>query len=352
MKRRSFLKFVGGVAGSAAAAGINSVIDPSAAAPVIADGTGMPRRALGRTGLKVSIVGFPGFSLKQESQERCTAAVHEAFKRGVNYFDVAPAYANGECENKLGVALQGLDRSVYHLACKTKMRDADGCRVELERSLQRLKTEYFDVYQLHHLVQPADVKKALAPGGAMEAILKAKEQGKVRFIGFSAHTTKAAVAALMSFPFDTVMFPINYVEYFNRAFGKEVLDVAQEKGAGVLAIKPMNAGLPKPGEALKHKWWYRTLEDQEEINMAWRFTLSLPGVGTGFSPAWLDLAEKAINAGYAYRPITESEIKKLMQMAEGQGSIFKREEDSVALNRRFDSPYPHHPHECDAAMWG
>jgi len=160
------------------------------------------------------------------------------------------------------------------------------------------------------------------------------------------------VEALRSFPFDALMFPINYVEYFNRGFGKEVLEVAQEKGAGVLAIKPTNAGLPKPGEALKHQWWYRTLEDQEEINIAWRFTLSLPGVVTGFSPAWLDLAEKAITAGYAYRPITQDEIKKLMQMAEGQGSIFKREEDSVALGRHFNSPYPHHPHECGAAMWG
>ncbi|MBI4662697.1 MAG: aldo/keto reductase [Verrucomicrobia bacterium] len=350
MKRRSFLKVVGGVA-SGAAVGVSPVTGPLAAAPVIVDSSGMPRRILGRTALRVSIIGFPGFSLKQESQERCTAAVQGAFKRGVNYYDVAPAYANGECETKLGLALQGLERSQYHLACKTKMRDKDGCRAELERSLQRLKTEYFDVYQLHHLVQPADVKKALGPGGAMEAILQAKEQGKVRFIGFSAHTTKAAVEALKSFPFDTVMFPINYVEYLNRGFGKEVLEVTGEKGAGVLAIKPMNAGLPKPGETLKHKWWYRTLEDQEEINMAWRFTLSLPGVATGFSPAWLDLAEKAIAAGYAYRPITEAERKKLQAMAEGQGSIFKREEDSVALGRSFQSPYPHRPHECDPEMW-
>jgi len=179
MKRRSFLKVAGAAAG-AAAVSLDSVVGLSAAAPVIADRSGMPRRALGRTGLKVSIVGFPGFSLKQESQEKCTAAVHQAFGRGVNYFDVAPAYANSECETKLGVALQGLDRTTYHLAYKTKMRDGGGCRAELERSLQRLKTEYFDVYQLHHLVQPADAKKALAPGGAIEAILK-WPRSKVKF---------------------------------------------------------------------------------------------------------------------------------------------------------------------------
>ena len=348
MKRRSFLKVVGGLAGGVA---VGAPPEIGRAEPVVSIENGMPRRSLGRTGLKVSVTAFSGFALKQEPQEHCDAAVRQAFERGVNYFDVAPAYADGECEMKLGTSLQALDRSRYFLACKTKKRDKDGCLTELERSLERLKTDHFDVYQLHHLVQPADVKKALGPGGAMETILKAKEQGKVRFIGFSAHTTKAAVEALRGFPFDTVMFPINYVEYFTRGFGKEVLDVAREKGAGVLAIKPMNAGAPKSGETLKHQWWYRTLEDQEEINMAWRFSLSLPGVVMGFAPSWLDLVDKAITAGRAYRPITDDESAKLQAMAQGQGSIFKREEDSVLTGKLYDSPYPHRPTECDPEMW-
>jgi aryl-alcohol dehydrogenase-like predicted oxidoreductase len=304
----------------------------------------MPKRVLGRTGLKVSIVGYPGLALKPpETAEQCRASVHGAFERGLNYYDVAPAYAEGECEQRLGVALQGLDRSRYYLACKTKKRDKNGCLEEFERSLKRLKTDHFDVYQLHHLVRPEEVKQALGPGGAMETILKAKEQGKVRFIGFSAHTTKAAVEAMQGFPFDTVMFPINYVEYFTRGFGKEVLELAKEKGAAVLAIKAMNAGAPKKGETLAHKWWYRSLENQDDINMAWRFTLSLPGVVMGFSPAWVDLAEKAVSAAHAYRPVTESDTHKLQEMAAGQGSIFKREEDSVALGTPYESPYPHHP---------
>lgn len=340
---------MGGVAGGAA---VGMFPEIGRSEPVVAAGnSGMPLRALGRTGLKVSVIGFSGFALREGSQEQGTAAVRQALERGVNYYDVAPAYENGVCENRLGVALQGIDRSKYHLACKTKKRDAEGCRLELERSLERLKTDHFDVYQMHHLVQPADVKKALGPGGAMEAILKAKEQGKVRFIGFSAHTTKAAVEALRGFPFDTVMFPINYVEYFTRDFGKEVLALAKEKGAAVLAIKPMNGGSPKRGEKLQHPWWYRTLEDQEEVNMAWRFTLSMPGVVTGFPPAFLELADKAAAAGYAYRPITEAEMKKLQEMAAGQGSIFKREEDAVELGLNYESPYPHRPHECDSGMW-
>jgi predicted aldo/keto reductase-like oxidoreductase len=144
---------------------------------------------------------------------------------------------------------------------------------------------------------------------------------------------------------------MNYVEYYTRGFGKEVLEAAREKGAAVLAIKPMNAGAPKPGETLKHQWWYRSLEEQEEINLAWRFSLSLPGVVTGFAPSWLDLVEKAITAGQAYSPATEADREKLQAMAAGQGSLFKREEDSVALGKIYESPYPHRPHECDPGLW-
>lgn len=349
MKRRSFIKVVGGVAGGMAA-GIAPAFGKIE--PVVSIENGMPRRVLGRTGLKVSIVGFSGLALRQQPQDKCTEAVQEAANRGVNYFDVAPAYgADGECEIKLGPAWQGIDRSKIYLACKTKKRDAEGCREELERSLARLKTDYFDVYQLHHLVQPAEVKKALGPGGAIETILKAKEKGQIRHIGFSAHTTKAALDAIQGFPFDSVMFPINYVEYFTRGFGKEVLAAAQEKGAAVLAIKPMSGGAPKPGEKVVHKWWYRTLEEQEDINAAWRFSLSLPGVVTGFAPSFLDLVAKSITAGHAYRPVSEEEKQKLQAMAEGQGSIFKREEDSVVLGKVYESPYPHRPHEADPEMW-
>jgi aryl-alcohol dehydrogenase-like predicted oxidoreductase len=349
MKRRSFLKMVGGVAGGMAAGVAPEFVQ---AEPVVSVHRGMPQRLMGRTGLKVSIVCFPGFGLRQQSQENCNAAIKEALERGVNFFDVAPAYGkDGECEEKLGVALQGHERSSYYLACKTKMRDHDGCREELERSLKRLKTDHFDLYQLHHLVQPADVKTALGPGGAVETILKAKEQGKVRFIGFSAHTTKAALEALNGFPFDTVMFPISYAEFYTRGFGKEVLSLAREKGAGVLAIKPMNAGAPKSGDKLQHPWWYKTLEEQEDINMAWRFTLSLPGVVTGIPPAFLDLTQRAITAGHAFRPVTEADALKLQEMAAGQGSIFKREEDSVAMGNHYESPYPHHPEEGEHGMW-
>ena len=349
MKRRSFLKVVGGAAGGVAA-GLHSVRGAEIPADLSSSSV-MPKRVLGRTGFKISVIGFPGLALTHYDQATGTHDVHAAFDRGLNYYDVAPAYgANGDCEIKLGVALQGLNRDRYILSCKTKQRGRAGALEELERSLKRLKTDHFDLYQLHHLVKPdEDVKKALGPDGAMEAILKAKEQGKVRAIGFSAHTTKAALEALNGFAFDTVMFPLNYTEYFTRGFGKEVLALAKDKGAVCISIKPMNAGSWPRGAVQTRKWWYRSLETQEDINLCFRFSLSLPGVIAGIPPGWLDLTEKAVTAGHAYQPITPEETKKLEQMAAGQGSIFKREEDSVAFHQPHDCPYPHHPHECGSS---
>jgi aryl-alcohol dehydrogenase-like predicted oxidoreductase len=346
MKRRAFLKIVGGLAGSELL-GVRPVLVSEAEAADATVGV-MPQRTLGRTGWQVSVVGFSGLSLMHDEQAACDTSVRQAFERGVNYFDVAPAYGKGTCETKMGLALQGLERGRYFLACKTKKLDKDGARAELENSLKQLKTDHFDVYQLHHLVKPADVQTALGPGGVLEMLLQAKQEGKIRAIGFSAHTTKAALAVMRGFDFDTVMFPVNYVEYYTRGFGQEVLALAKETGAAVLSIKTMNAGAwPKDAERTR-KWWYRSLETQEDINLAYRWTLSLPGVVMGFPPSFADLQDKAITAGLAYRPATETDAIKLQEMAKGCGSIFKREKDSVAS---VNTPYPHHPHDCCEGVW-
>jgi predicted aldo/keto reductase-like oxidoreductase len=349
MRRRSFLKVMGGVTGGMAV-GAAPVLVSEAEAAAAPSGR-MPRRTLGRTGFQVSVVGFAGLGLTHYDQQRCTQGVHRAFDQGLNYYDVAPAYGDGDCETKMGVALQGLNRAEYYLACKTKKRDQDGAREELERSLTRLKTDHFDLYQLHHLVKTEDVKKALGPGGAMEAVLKAKAEGKVRAIGFSAHSTKAALAALNGFAFDTVMFPVNYVEYYTRGFGKEVLALAREKGAAVLSIKTMNSGAWPKDAPRTRDWWYRPLENQEDIDLAYRWTLSLPGVVLGFPPGWLDLQERAIQAGLSWRPATEADAARLQALASDCGSIFKREDEMAAAGLTPPTPYPEHPRDCCPGEW-
>lgn len=333
MERRLFLKGVGGVAGGVALpAGVlrGSETPESKPTSPSAETHGLPRRPLGRTGVSISTVGFPGLALIHYDQKECNAGIHKAFDEGVNYFDVAPAYGNGQCETKMGIGLTGLDRSRYFLACKTKKRDRDESRKELEQSLRLLKTDYFDLYQMHHLVRPEEVKQALGPGGAIETFLKAKEQGKVRYLGFSAHTTKAALEALRGFAFDTVMFPINFVEYYLRDFGKEVLALAAERGAAVLAIKPMSRGAWPEGAPRTRKWWYRSVEEPREVSLAMRFTLSLPGVVSGIPPSFLDLLDKAIAAARSYQPPSEAELDELKRIAKDCTSIFQREESLVA----------------------
>jgi predicted aldo/keto reductase-like oxidoreductase len=349
MERRSFLKVVGGVTGSLAL-GVQPALsaDKSSSRGALEKVAGLPRRVLGRTSEKISIVGFPGLALSHYEQDRCNEGIRDAFERGVNYYDVAPAYGrDGECEIKMGIGLGGIDRSKIFLACKTKMRDKDGALKELERSLTRLKTDHFDLYQLHHIRTPEEVKQALGTGGAMETILKAKEQGKIRYIGFSAHTTKGALEALNGFRFDTVMFPINFVEMLKLGFGKAVLELASQQGAGVLAIKPLSKGPWPQGMEQTRKWWYRATETQDETNAAMRFTLSQKPVVAGIPPSFLDLLDKAIEAGRSYRPITDAETQKLQETAQTCLSLFQRENEQVARGESLHGrTYPDSPYEC------
>ena len=347
MKRRVFLKTVGGAAG-AAVLGVPKIFAAAEPAPKAGE---LQRRPLGRTGMKVSVVGFPGLALAKLDQEKCTAALHSAFDRGVNFFDVAPAYGSGEAEIKMGIGLQGLDRGKYYLACKTKKRDKAGAQMELDRSLQRLKTDYFDLYQLHHLVRPAEVTDALGAEGAMEVALKAKEAGKIKFIGFSAHTTKGALQAMKGFKFDTVMFPINFVEYYLRDFGKEVLALAGERGAGVISIKPISWGRwPKEGQRTR-QWWYNSGEEPRQVELAMRFVLSQKGVATVLPTSFIDLLDKTVAAAKVFKPLDGEAEAELKQMAANRESLFLAEEQQVALNLKEWTPvYPDSPYEGGRAM--
>jgi len=341
MRRRSFLKIAGGVAGCA----LGSKSLPALAEP--ASQAELPRRVLGRTGEKLSVIGFPGLALIQQGQEEGTAGIHKAFDEGINYFDVAPAYGDGDAEIKMGVGLQGLDRSRIFLASKTKKRDKQGAREELERSLTRLKTDHFDLYQMHAVFTPEEAKQALGPGGAIETFHKAREEGKVRHFGLSAHTTKGALELLKGFQFDSVMFPIDFVDYLQWGFGKAVLEAAQERGTAVFAMKALCAGAWPEGMERTRKWWYRATETEEEIGLAIRFALSQPGVVAAIPPSFLDLVEKAIRAARSYRPITEVEVAKLRELGAGRGSIFKKDEERVASGQPLHRPaHPDNPHDC------
>lgn len=199
----------------------------------------MEKRSLGRTGEILSIIGFGGIVVKDATPEEASKVVKLAIDSGINYFDVAPSY--GDAEIKLGPALEPYRNDVF-LACKTGERTKDEARVELEQSLKRLRTDHLDLYQLHAVTTLANVDTILGPGGAMETFLEARKEGKIRFIGFSAHSVEAAMALMARFDFDIILFPVNYTTWHAGNFGPQVLARAQEKKMGILALNAMAKG--------------------------------------------------------------------------------------------------------------
>ncbi|MCK5734567.1 MAG: aldo/keto reductase, partial [Candidatus Latescibacteria bacterium] len=234
----------------------------------------MEKRLLGHTGETLSVVGFGGIVVSQEASSTANRLVAQAVERGVNYFDVAPSYGNAE--ERLGPALEPYRRSVF-LACKTGKRTKEEASEELRGSLKCLRTDHFDLYQLHGVNTLEEVERIMGPGGAMEALVEAREQGLVRYLGFSSHAEEAALALLDRFAFDTMLFPFNWVCWHQGHFGSRVLEKAREKTVGILALKALAKRKRKEGEERKWpKCWYAPVEDSEEASLALRFVLSKP----------------------------------------------------------------------------
>lgn len=222
--------------------------------------------SLGKTGINVSAVIFGGIINMNETQEQANSFVSQAIEAGVNYFDVAPTY--GDAEERLGPALAPYRKDIS-LACKTAQRDAKGAREELEASLRRIGTDCFDVYQLHALTTDEDLDRAFGPGGAMETVLRAKRDGLVRNIGFSAHNEEVALRALTLYDFDTVLFPLNWALGINKGWGDRIADRVKEKNIGLLGMKALIRRKWRQGEEhLFPKSWCQPIYDDEALGIA------------------------------------------------------------------------------------
>jgi aryl-alcohol dehydrogenase-like predicted oxidoreductase len=226
----------------------------------------MKKNMLGQTGLEVSAVAFGGIITTDETEEDCARFVSYAIDRGVNYFDVAPSYGNAQ--EKLSPALAPYRKGVY-LACKSTVRDSH-IQEELENSLKVLKTDYFDVYQLHALSKQEDIDGVFAPNGAMEVVLRAKEKGYIRHIGFSAHNEDIAIQALAYYPFETVLFPINWALNLGMGFGDRVLSICKYQDKGVLALKALAHRMWADDAERKRypKSWCKTIYDNDALSLA------------------------------------------------------------------------------------
>ncbi len=279
----------------------------------------MEKRRYGRTNVKLSVIGFGGIIVMNESQEAANRIVAEAIERGINYFDVAPSY--GDAEERLGPALEPYRDSVF-LACKTLKRTKKEALEELHQSLKRLRTDHFDLYQLHAVSTLDDVNQIFSEGGAIEAFLEAREQGLIKYIGFSAHSEEAALALLDRFDFDSILFPINWVCWFQGGFGPRVVEKAKEKNVAILAIKTLAKRKLKEGEKRKRpKCWYTPVESFDEALMAVRFTLSLP-VTAAVSPGYADLLWWMCDAAEMFKPLSEEEMKSIAEKSAGLELIF------------------------------
>jgi len=278
------------------------------------------RRPFGDKPEALSIVGFGGIVVMGAEQSEANRRVREAYDRGVNYYDVAPSY--GDAEERLGPALVGLRDDIF-LACKTTQRTRAGAEDELNRSLQRLQTDRFDLYQLHAVSSIAEAETCLAPGGAMEAYIAARDAGKVRYLGFSAHSAEAAVLLMEQMPFDSILFPCNYTTYYHGNFGPQIMETAQRHGVARLALKAMARRPWEEGadRSVAQNTWYEPHLDPEGAEMAFRWTLSQP-ITAAIPPGDPRLFRWALDFAERFTPLTEAEQAAVVARAYAEPPLF------------------------------
>ncbi len=275
-----------------------------------------------REGIDLSIVGFGGMILVGMEQRDCDAIVAEAVEAGVNYFDVAPSYGDGDAEVKLGLSLAPFRGEVF-LACKTFARDAAGARRELDQSLKRLHTECLDLYQFHALIKASEVESIFSPGGAAEAVDRARDQGKVRFVGFSAHSVEAALAMMDRMAFDSILFPVNFVLYSREGFGPQVLERARQLNVARLAVKAMALSRWSRHEEREYpNCWYRPTVDPEIARQAFRFALS-EDVTAVLPPGDPRLFRMTLGFAGDFAPLSPDERTALLESAAAVEPLFR-----------------------------
>jgi aryl-alcohol dehydrogenase-like predicted oxidoreductase len=283
----------------------------------------MEKRRLGRTGWKSTIVALGGaIFIGKPEQREADAFIKFALDRGVNHIDVAPTY--GDAEAKLGRWVKEYRKNIF-LACKTRNRTRNGAAEELAKSMERLQTDYIDLYQLHALDKPDELDMALGPDGAIQALLEAKRQGLVNHIGITSHNPVNILRALKRFDFETVLLPVNCVLKAHpqpeNDYGP-VLALARERGIGVIAMKSAAKG-PWPTENKPYKTWYEPFDTQEDIDKALWFTLSQE-VTTATTSSDIRIARMMIEAAERFTPMSKERQVELLSEVSHLRPLFPR----------------------------
>ena len=259
----------------------------------------MEYRILGKTGLKISRLGFGGIPIQKIDAEGTKALIADLVEAGVNYIDTARGYTVSE--EYLGYALEGV-RDRFVLATKSMSRTKDAMAKDIDISLNNLRTDYIDLYQVHN-PGAADLEKVMAEGGALEALLEAKSAGKIGHIGITLHSVELFKKALDLDWVETIMFPYNIVE----TQGEELIAKCAEKNIGFICMKPLAGG---------------AIEDAE---IALRFIVSNPAV-TVVIPGMAEKKEinQNVSATSDTSPLNAEEQKKITAIKDALGTNFCR----------------------------
>jgi aryl-alcohol dehydrogenase-like predicted oxidoreductase len=312
LTRREFVK-LSAVAGAAASV-----------APVWAAETKneMPVRTLGRTGEKVSAIGLGGYHIGvQGTETESIRLVRTALDRGINFLDNCWDYNDGASELRMGKALQDGYRARAFLMSKIDGRTKASAAKQIDESLKRLQTGHVDLMQFHEIIRAEDPGRIFAPGGAMEAMLAAKQAGKVRYIGFTGHKSPElhlkmlAVAAENNFHFDAVQMPLNVMDAHFHSFEHRVVPVLVKEGIGVLGMKSLGFGA-----ILQSK----TVTASECLHYA----LNLPTATVITGMESMERIEQALDAARTFKPMTPEQVAALLARtadaaADGKYEAFK-----------------------------
>ena len=283
----------------------------------------METRRFGRTGHMSTVAIFGAAAFSKISQEDADKVIEQVIEAGINHIDVAPSY--GEAEIRIGPWMPR-ERGRFFLGCKTTERTRDGAWKEMQDSLKRLQTETFDLYQCHAITTMEELDAVTMKGGALEAFTKARQEGLTRFLGITGHgaqTPQIFLEALRRFDFDSVLFPLNFVQLRDpeyRRYAEELVATCKAKDVGTMIIKTITKG---PWGERQHTatTWYEPFEDMDEIQKGVNFGLSydVTGLCTAADTRILPLVLKACEN---FRPLSQDEIEEMIKSGEQYEPLF------------------------------
>jgi len=289
---------------------------------------GMQYRTLGRTGEKVSIVGLGGYHLGMQSDENeSIRIIRTALDNGMNFMDNSWDYNDGESEIRMGKALRDGYRQKAFLMTKIDGRTKKSAMQQLEESLKRLQTDHLDLLQFHEIIRMSDPDRIFNEGG-LEAVLQAKKDGKLRYIGFTGHKNPDIHLKMLNtafahnFTFDTVQMPLNVMDAHFESFQKKVLPALVKHNIGVLGMKPMGDKIILTS---------KTVAPIECLHYAMNLPTSV--VITGCDS--MKILQQALEAARTFRPMSEQQVAALLAKTEQAAKNGKYEEYKTTTN--FDS---------------